>query len=273
MNAKWLSIFATGLGLPVCVLCLQLSAADVPGAVRNEPAAERTEEGNQLPPVISAPANGIPSDAIVLFGGKSLDEWETVKPGGQPWKIEGDAMVIAPTSLLGSPVNQQTKRSFGDIQLHLEFRTPREVKGSGQSRGNSGVLFMGLYELQILDSYDNLTYPNGQVGAVYKQHVPLVNVARPPGEWQTYDAVFIAPRFADDGRLVRPARLTVFHNGVLVQYDVAIKGPTSHRGPRKYHAHALKLPLVLQDHRDPTAFRNIWVREIHLPATPRTPRE
>ena len=232
------------------------------------PPASATEVWEPVPPVVSAPLNRPPSDAIVLFDGTSLDAWEPVRTGGHSWKIEDEAMVIVPTKAPAQPFDQRTKRAFGDIQLHLEFRTPAKVEGEGQGRGNSGIFFMGLYELQVLDSYENKTYSNGQVGAVYKQHLPLVNASRPPGEWQSYDVVFIAPRFSADGRLVAPARLTAFHNGVLVQHDVAIKGPTSHRGTPPYSAHAPKLPLVLQDHRNPVAFRNIWVRELALSATP-----
>ena len=173
---------------------------------------------------------------------------------------EDGAMVVAPkTGYI------RTKQSFGDIQLHLEFRTPSVVKGTSQGRGNSGVFFMGLYEVQVLDSFNNKTYVNGQVGAVYKQHVPLVNASRGPGEWQTYDIVFLAPTFLANGVVDRPARVTVFHNGVIVQHDVEIKGETAHRGYPFYHPHAAKLPLQLQDHGDLVAYRNIWVRELSIP--------
>jgi hypothetical protein len=151
------------------------------------------------------------------------------------------------------------------VQLHLEFRTPAKIEGKGQGRGNSGVFFMGRYEVQILDSHDNPTYVNGQAGSIYKQHPPLVNASRPPGEWQTYDIVFVAPRFAADGSLISPARITAFHNGVLVQHNAVLGGPTEYRGPSKYKPHAGKLPLELQDHGNPVAFRNIWAREINLP--------
>jgi hypothetical protein len=229
------------------------------------PAPELTEVWTPIPPVISSPPDGVPSDAVVLFDGKNLDEWEAVRAGGNPWKIEDGAMVIVPTKAPAPTVDQRTKKTFGDIQLHIEFRTPAKVEGESQGRGNSGIFFMGLYELQILDSYKNPTYSNGQVGSIYKQHIPLANASRPPGEWQTYDVVFIAPRFSPEGRVLSPARLTAFHNGVLAQYHVEIKGPTTYRGTPKYQPHAAKLPLVLQDHRNPTAFRNIWVREITLP--------
>ncbi|HWA09984.1 MAG TPA: DUF1080 domain-containing protein [Opitutaceae bacterium] len=235
--------------------------------------ASLTEVWSPIPPVVTAPPAGVPSDAIVLFDGRNLDEWEPARPDGKPWKIEDGVMVVIPTAAPARPTDQQTKRVFGDLQLHLEFRTPATVKGDGQDRGNSGVFFMGLYELQILDSYNNPTYVNGQAGAAYKEHAPLVNASRGPGEWQTFDAVFIAPRFADDGHLLSPARLTAFQNGVLVQHDVAFTGPTPN-GPTynlpklpPYAPHAARLPLLLQDHRTPVAFRNIWVRELNLPAS------
>lgn len=256
-------VTATRLGVTLAAAQPAPAAAlDLP------PPPSATEIWTPVPPVVSAPVNRPPSDAIILFDGTNLDAWEPVREGGHSWKIEGDAMVIVPTKAPAQPFDQRTKHAFGDIQLHLEFRTPAKVEGEGQGRGNSGIFFMGLYELQVLDSHENRTYSNGQVGAVYKQHIPLVNASRLPGEWQSYDVVFIAPRFSAEGRLLSPARLTAFHNGVLVQYDVAIKGPTSHRGSPPYTAHAAKLPLVLQDHRNPVAFRNIWVRELKLPSAP-----
>jgi hypothetical protein len=239
---------------------------DAPTRINLRPPYTLTEVWSPVPPSVAAPAGGIPSDAIVLFDGKSLDAWEPAQPDGRPWVMEDGAMVI-PGGKLG---DVRTKRSFGDIQLHLEWRTPAVVKGDGQGRGNSGVFFMGLYELQILDSSNNPTYVNGQAAALYKEHAPLVNASRGPGEWQVYDAVFIAPRFSAEGKLISPARLTAFHNGVLVHYDASFTGPTPN-GPTyhlpglpRYAAHAAKLPLVLQDHRNPVAFRNIWVREINI---------
>jgi 3-keto-disaccharide hydrolase len=221
--------------------------------------ASVTEQWTPVPPVISAPAGGVPSDAVILFDGRNADAWEPVMPGSKGWPVIDGALVIAPKSGF-----LRTKASFGDIQLHIEFREPAEVKGKGQGRGNSGVFFMGLYELQVLDSYNNPTYVNGQAASIYKQYAPLVNACRPPGEWQSYDAVFIAPRFALDGTLLSPARATVLHNGVLVLYDVVLKGPTLYRGYPDYSAHPSRLPLQLQDHGDMVAFRNIWVRELHL---------
>lgn len=229
------------------------------------PPASATQIFEPVPPVVSAPANGVPSDATVLLDGRNLDAWESAKTPGAPapWKLEGDAMVCLPKS-----GNIRTKAGFGDIQLHLEFRTPAKVEGSGQGRGNSGLFFMGIYELQILDSYENSTYVNGQAGAIYKQYPPLVNASRRPGEWQTFDAVWIAPRFGPGGKLLSPARLTVWHNGVVIQHDAVLKGHTPNRGYPAYTAHADRLPLVLQDHGNVTAFRNIWVRELKFPAAP-----
>jgi Domain of Unknown Function (DUF1080). len=247
-----------------CLLLARAFAADPNDGL---PAPELTEVWSPVPPVVSAPANAVPSDAIVLFDGKNLDAWESLKKEtlGQPapWTIEGDALVVAPKT-----GDIRTKASFGDVQLHIEWRSPAKVVGKSQGRGNSGVFFMGQYELQVLDSYDNETYPNGQAASVYKQHIPLVNASRPPGEWQTYDVVFIAPRFNADGTLRSPARMTVFHNGVLAQYDVELQGATVWRGKPSYKAHPAKLPIHLQDHGNPVAFRNIWVREITLRDTP-----
>jgi hypothetical protein len=255
-----------------CTIIASLLAAQLPAAAKKgkkadanagPPPAAATEQWEPVPPVVAAPAGGVPSDAVLLFAGNNLDAWESVKGGPAPWMVEGDAMVAAPNA-----GNIRTKAAFGDIQLHLEWRTPAEVKGTGQGRGNSGVFFMGLYELQVLDSWDNKTYVNGQAGAIYKQHAPLVNASRRPGEWQSYDAVWIAPRFAADGKLLSPARATVFHNGVLVQHDVVVKGGTANRGGPAYAAHGAKGPLMLQDHKNPVAFRNIWVRELALPPAP-----
>ncbi len=244
-------------------LALVLACTSFTFAADPLPPPEATEQWSPEPPVVAAPVGGVPSDARVLFDGKNLDAWESTRGGGAaaPWKIEGDAMTVAP-----GRGGIRTKRSFGDVQLHLEFRTPTEIKGGGQNRGNSGVFLMGRYEAQVLDSHDNKTYVNGQAGAVYKQHPPLVNASRPPGEWQSYDIIWIAPRFDPDGKLRAPARVTVFHNGVIVQHDVALKGSTAYRGIPAYAAHPDKLPLELQDHGEPVSYRNIWVRELALPS-------
>lgn len=248
--------------LPLAFLVIARAFAADPAD--NLPPPEQTEVWSPVPPVVTAPPDGVPSDAIVLFDGKNFDAWESAKKEtlGQPvaWTIEGDAMVVK-----AKTGDIRTKAGFGDVQLHIEWRAPAKVVGESQGRGNSGIFFMGQYELQVLDSYNNKTYPNGQTASVYKQHIPLANASRPPGEWQTYDVVFIAPRFSADGKLLSPARLTAFHNGVLVQYDVELAGPTAWRGKPPYQAHPAKLPLQLQDHGNPVAFRNIWVREISLP--------
>jgi hypothetical protein len=156
----------------------------------------------------------------------------------------------------------QTRRQFGDIQLHLEWGTPRPARGSGQDRGNSGVFLMGLYEVQILDSWQNDTYPDGQAGALYGQHPPLVNASLPPGEWQSYDIIFRRPRYTSDGRVEQPARATVFHNGVLIHDNVPFTGRTVHGAEAQYRPHADLGPIMLQDHGEPVRFRNIWVREL-----------
>jgi len=253
------------------LVCLRLFASSFAAEQRTPPPYTLTEVWSPIPPAVATPTGGIPSDAIVLFDGKNLDAWEPAWPGGHPWKIEDGAMVIVPTPAPNPPCDQQTKRAFGDVQLHLEFRLPADARGEGQNRSNTGVFFMGLYEVQILDSYASTTYVNGQNASVYKEHAPLVNASRPAGEWQTFDAVFVAPRFSASGTLLSPARLTVLHNGVLVQHDVVLTGPTPN-GPTfnqpalpPYAAHAPKLPLLLQDHRNTASFRNIWIRELFLP--------
>jgi hypothetical protein len=241
--------------LPVCLL--RLSGAEP------LPPPEATEQWTPVPPTVQVPAGSAPSDAIILFDGTSIDAWEPVRPDGIDWVIENGAMVVTRGS---KSCDRRTKRAFGDVQLHLEFRTPAKVEKNGQGRGNSGILFMGLYEVQVLDSWQNETYVNGQAASIYKQHPPLVNASRAPGEWQVYDIVFIAPRFGDDGQLLAPARITAFHNGVLVHHDAVLRGGTVYRGEPTYTPHPARLPLVLQDHGNPVAFRNIWIRELASPA-------
>ena len=202
-----------------------------------------------------------PSDATILYNSNGLGAFQ--KKDGSPagWKIDADGSV---TDIKGAG-DLITKEAFGSCQLHIEFREPAEVKGSGQARGNSGVYIMGKYEIQVLDSYNNPTYSNGQAGAVYKQHVPLVNASRKPGEWQAYDIVFTAPQFKENGDLESPARVTVMHNGVLIQNNVTILGPTDWVMKPVYKKHAAKLPLMLQDHGDdgnPISYRNIWIRNL-----------
>lgn len=201
-----------------------------------------------------------PSDAIVLFDGSSLDAWEHLGGTSPRWEvIDGKILQVRPGT-----GDIQTRRHFGDCQLHLEFATPAEVVAGSQGRGNSGVFFFGRYEVQILDSYNNRTYADGQAGALYGQWPPLVNASRGPGQWQSYDIIFEAPRFDEDGRLERPAIVTVLHNGVLVQNHRAMIGATQHRNVATYSAHDPTGPIKLQDHGNPMRFRNIWVRPLDL---------
>lgn len=201
--------------------------------------------------------NLAPSDAIVLFDGKDFSAWEN-KEGAKPeWKIVDNYFQVVP----GKGIIK-TKQGFGSVQLHIEWRSPVNDQDKGQGRGNSGIFLMGKYELQVLDSYNNQTYANGQAGSIYKQYIPLVNACRPPGEWQNYDVIFTAPKFNKDGILISPARMTVLHNGILIQNNVVLKGNTVYNTLPKYEAHPEKLPLILQDHSDEVSFRNIWLREL-----------
>ncbi|MGB8495235.1 MAG: DUF1080 domain-containing protein [Candidatus Acidiferrum sp.] len=217
-----------------------------------------------LPPVVdpgtaSTPdvPGRAPSDAVVLFDGKDLSKWSHKDGSAAKWKVaNGYAEVVAKTGYI------YTRQAFGDCQLHVEFAEPMPAKGADQERGNSGVFLMGLYEIQVLDSYENKTYADGQAAAVYGQYPPLVNAARPPGQWQSYDIVFHGPRFDASGKLLRPARVSVFHNGVLVQDNVEPSGPTEYGERPPYKPTPDKLPLALQDHGDPVRFRNIWIREL-----------
>lgn len=228
---------------------------------------EDTEQWAPEPPVVTplaAVTMPPPSDAVVLFDGKDLAQWAAEDGAPAKWTVKDGAFTVAKGT-----GDIQTRRRFGSYQLHLEYRIPADITGSGQARGNSG-LFLGStgryigYELQILDSYRNKTYVNGQAGSIYKQFPPLANPARPPGEWQSYDVVWTAPAFAADGSLRSPAYVTAFLNGVLVQDHAVLRGETLYIGKPTYHAHG-PLPIKLQDHGDPSqpiSFRNIWVREI-----------
>ncbi|MEM6631226.1 MAG: DUF1080 domain-containing protein [Bacteroidota bacterium] len=225
---------------------------------QTKPKPEFTEQWEPVPAVID-PGNSqkAPSDAIVLFDGTNLEAWQHPSGDAPKWSVEDGAFTVERgTGMI------RTKQGFGDIQLHLEWRAPSEVVGKSQGRGNSGVFLMGMYEVQVLDNYDNITYPNGQAASIYKQHIPLVNACRPPGEWQTYDIIFTAPVFGEGGAMKHPAYVTVIHNGVLVQNHVALLGPTEYIGIPRYKEHEGKLPITLQDHGNPVSFRNIWVREL-----------
>lgn len=210
-------------------------------------------------PEIVTPGDGAapPSDAIVLFDGTNLDQWEGTNGGPVKWDFTDGILTV-----LDGTGSIRTRQGFGDVQLHVEWRTPAEVVSESQGRGNSGVFLQTLYEVQVLDNYENETYVNGQAGAIYKQHIPLVNACRPPGKWQAYDIIFIAPRFREDGTLFSPATMTVLHNGVLIQNHVTLLGTTENVGLPSYKTHDLKMPLMLQEHDNPVSFRNIWIREL-----------
>lgn len=219
---------------------------------------EETEVWEPEPRVVTTSPDGAPSDAIVLFDGTSLDQWVSQKDGSSPaeWEVSDGAFTV-----VRGKGGIQTKQQFTDYQLHIEWRSPTEIAGKGQGRGNSGVFMQGIYEVQVLDSYNNRTYSNGQAASLYKQRIPLVNATKAPGEWQTYDIIWTAPRFNAEGILISKARVTVLHNGVLVQNNVELDGPTEYIGLPKYKAHGAG-PIVLQDHGDPVSFRNIWIRPL-----------
>ena len=251
-------------------LAVFLCIATHAGAQQNPTRPMRPEDTEVWQPVPRVVAPGrtdrdAPSDAIVLFGGANLDEWVSVENGSPArWSVANGVVTVNKAA-----GDIKTKRSFRNFQLHLEWRVPEGVTGSGQLRGNSGVFLAfdpprGAYELQIVDSYENATYVNGQAGSVYKQNPPLVNAMRKPGEWQTYDIVWVAPVFNDDGSLKSPAHITAFHNGVLVQNHFPLTGFTKNTGVPHYEKHG-PAPIMLQAHQDPSApisFRNIWVREL-----------
>ena len=252
---------------PLAVLAFTLVRA-IP-ALAQQPAGrpEDTEVWTPVPPVVTAAvtSGAPPSDAIVLFGGRNLNEWVTAGDTTKPatWMVRGG---VATVTKAGGDI--QTRRRFTNYQIHLEWRVPRDVSGTGQRRGNSG-LYVGAtpdggYELQVLDSYRNTTYVNGQAASVYKQHIPLANAMRKPGDWQVYDVVWTAPTFNADGTLRSAAYITAFHNGVLVQNHVQLKGDTKYIGAPAYRAHG-PLPIRLQSHGDPgpqVSYRNIWLRPL-----------
>jgi 3-keto-disaccharide hydrolase len=215
-------------------------------------------------PVLVTPGNlseiapvTAPSDAKILFDGSSFEGWENAKTGGQStWKLENGYMEV-----VGKSGGLQTKKEFGSIQLHLEWSAPTEITGDGQGRGNSGVFLMNLYEIQVLDGWENPTYADGVVGGVYGQFPPLVNASVKPGQWQIYDIIWSAPIFEGE-KLLKPAYLTLTHNGVVLHHHKELQGPTQHRQLAEYKAHPAKGKLFLQDHGDAVRFRNIWLREL-----------
>jgi alpha-3'-ketoglucosidase len=251
-----------GLTLSLGCLACAVAAAQTP---QGDPKA--TEQWEPVPPVVTAGASGAPpSDAIVLFDGRNLDAWVgTDDHAPARWRVGNGVLTVEKKA-----GNIETKQTFRNYQLHLEWRIPKGITGEGQLRGNSGVFLAstaggdGGYEVQILDSWKNSTYVNGQAASIYKQSPPLVNAMRPPGEWQTYDVVWTAPSFAPDGTVKSPAYVTVFHNGVLVQNHFRLTGETRYIGEPTYRPYN-RAPIKLQAHGDPSApisFRNIWVREL-----------
>jgi hypothetical protein len=219
------------------------------------------DETRPMSPVVdpgpAGPPAPVPSDAVVLFNGTGLNEWVNAKGGPAAWAVrDGSMEVVKGAGAI------KTVREFGSCQLHVEWMAPSPAVGASQDRGNSGVFLMNTYEVQVLDSYQSKTYADGQAAALYGQFPPLVNATRKPGEWQVYDIVFHAPAFAADGAVTAPARMTVFHNGVLVHDNEALTGPTAHKARPPYKVHAARLPISLQDHAHPVRYRNIWIREL-----------
>jgi hypothetical protein len=235
-----------------------LAQATYPGG-NPLPKPELTEVWTPVPPKVEPgklPGQP-PSDAILLFNGHDLSGWEGGKGGPAQWAVENGELVDVPKA-----GDIRTTQLFGDMQLHVEWMVPvLPPERKGQDRGNSGIYLQGLYELQVLDSYDNPTYVNGEAGSIYKQSAPLVNALKPAPNWQAYDVVYYAPRFYKDGTLAEPARVTVFLNGVLVQSNFPIKGPTEYRGIPLYKPHG-DGPLLLQAHNNAVRYRNIWVRKL-----------
>lgn len=242
-------------------ITLAFAAACVLTAVQEKQEWDVHDMKRPRPKVVAPPPPGEPAKppagAIVLFDGKDLSAWEHAGGKAAAWKVESGYMEVTPKS-----GTLQTKRGFGSCELHIEFCTPAKVEGNGQGRGNSGIHLMSKYEVQVLDSYENETYADGQCAAIYGQSPPLVNVCRKPGEWQTYDILFHAPVFDAEGKVTKKARVTVKQNGVLVQDNTEIQGETAHKKRGVYTKHADTSPITLQDHGNPMRFRNIWLVEL-----------
>ncbi len=237
----------TKLCLAACAVCITISLAPnataaeyLPGIEWEQPRQVTPGKNNQDPP----------SDAVILFDGVDTNAWNNA----ETWSVTDGFLIVGKGMI-------STKEAFGDCQLHVEWSSPLPAEGTGQGRGNSGVFF-GPYEIQVLDSYENATYYDGQAAAIYKQTPPLVNVMRKPGEWNSYDIIWNTPRFDAEGKLTEPATVTVLHNGVLVQNNFKLLGDTPFNRPPQYKPHPPELPIRLQDHRNPVRFRNIWIREI-----------
>ena len=237
----------TRLSLAACTICITICPAPdataaeyLPGIEWEEPRQVTPGKNNQDPP----------SDAVILFDGVDTNAWNNA----ETWSVTDGFLIVGKGMI-------STKEAFGDCQLHVEWSSPLPAEGTGQGRGNSGVFF-GPYEIQVLDSFENATYFDGQAAAIYKQKPPLVNVMRKPGEWNSYDIIWNTPRFDTEGNLTEPATVTVLHNGVLVQNNFELLGDTPFNRPPRYRPHPPELPIRLQDHKNPVRFRNIWVREI-----------
>lgn len=242
--------FALFAGLAIAVLA---------ATAWNYCAAFQLPEPKAEPKIIDpGDATRAPSDAIVLFDGKDLSNWVSGRDGSPAkWEVkEGAMVVVRGTGAI------RTKQEFGDVQLHIEWATPAEIVGEGQGRGNSGVFLQGRYEVQVLDSHNNKTYFHGQAGAIYKQYPPLVNASRKPSEWQTYDVIYHAPIFGDNGQVKKRATITVLHNGVLIQDHAEVFGTTTHENIFPSYTKHGKGPIILQDHGNPVRFRNVWLREL-----------
>ncbi len=269
MTSKRMKAFLAVVSIMTCLVCVCLVAQQKKEGYTDTPFLPdgkwRVHDADRPHPAVVTPApqdapGKAPSDAIVLFGGQDLSQWQLQGgkiPNGR-WKVESGYFEIVPGT--GSLV---TKDKFGDCQLHVEWCIPTGTPGSSQGRGNSGVMLMSRYEIQVLDSNGNVTYADGQAAAMYGQYPPLVNASRRQGEWQTYDIVFEAPRFNGD-KVAKPAYLTLFHNGVLMHNHQAFIGQVAHRLVGKYAPHGTEEPLLLQDHSNPIRFRNIWVRRLKL---------
>ena len=250
MNGRFVRLFAAGILMA--------------GQAGAQPSTEWPihSKDRPLPRVVSPGPSMLPMKpppgAIVLFDGTGLSKWVQAKTGDSAaWVVKDGYFEVNPGT-----GDLRTRDGFGDVELHIEWATPTPVRGAEQGRGNSGVYLMSKYELQVLDSWENPTYADGMAGAIYGQYPPLVNAARPPGEWQSYDVVFHGPRFDSSGTLVRPATMTVHYNGILVQDNVTLSGPTGHYARPPYVAHEEKLPLLLQDHGDRVRYRNVWLKPL-----------